>query len=133
MARPILLDGNLLVALAVDSHIHHSRAITWLAREKPASIALCPITQGTLVRTLVRETGQIEVALNSLRLLKQMPSYVFWNDDVDYADVRLVGVAGHRQVTDAYLAGLARHHGGRLATLDAALAGMHPDVAFQVP
>ena len=24
-----LLDGNLLVALAIDSHIHHERARTW--------------------------------------------------------------------------------------------------------
>ena len=36
---------------------------------------------------------------------------------------------GHRQVTDAYLAELARRHRGRLVTLDAGLAAVHPDVA----
>jgi len=42
-------------------------------------------------------------------------------------------VQGHKQVTDAYLAALARAHGGRLATLDATLAAMHPDVADLMP
>jgi hypothetical protein len=36
---------------------------------------------------------------------------------------------GHRQVTDAYLAALARRRQGRLATLDKGLAALHPDVA----
>src|SRR3990170_2466443 len=30
----------------------------------------------------------------------------------------MTGVIGHRQVTDAYLAALARHHRGQLATFD---------------
>jgi uncharacterized protein len=34
----------------------------------------------------------------------------------------------HRQVTDAYLAQLARGHGGRLASFDQGLAGLHHDV-----
>jgi predicted nucleic acid-binding protein len=32
-------------------------------------------------------------------------------------------------VTDAYLAALVRHHGGRLATFDRGLAALHADVA----
>jgi uncharacterized protein len=38
-------------------------------------------------------------------------------------------VLGHRQVTDAYLAALARHHHGKLATFDKGLAALHSDVA----
>lgn len=45
----------------------------------------------------------------------------------------MAGVIGHRQVADAYLAGLARARGGRLATFDAGLAALHPDVAELVP
>ncbi|GLY63497.1 hypothetical protein [Amycolatopsis taiwanensis] len=41
----------------------------------------------------------------------------------------LNGVLGHRQVTDAYLAQLARAHGGRLATFDPGLATLHTDIA----
>jgi uncharacterized protein len=43
------------------------------------------------------------------------------------------GIVGHRQVTDAYLAQLARAHGSRLATFDLALAKLHHDVAELVP
>jgi hypothetical protein len=39
---------------------------------------------------------------------------------------------GHRQVTDAYLAALARQQGGRLVTFDAGLAVLHPDVALSL-
>lgn len=53
----------------------------------------------------------------------------FWPDDVSFEQVRLRGVVGHRQVTDAYLAGLARQRGGQLATFDRGLAAMHLDVA----
>jgi predicted nucleic acid-binding protein len=42
------------------------------------------------------------------------------------------GVVGHRQVTDAYLAQLARHHDGQLATLDSGLAQQHSDVAVLI-
>lgn len=39
----------------------------------------------------------------------------------------------HRQVTDAYLAALARTHGGRLLTFDRGLAAAHADVAELIP
>ena len=50
-----------------------------------------------------------------------------------YIDVPTQGIIGHRQVTDAYLAQLARAHGSRLATFDQALAKLHHDVAELVP
>jgi predicted nucleic acid-binding protein len=62
-----------------------------------------------------------------------LPQHEFWGDDIGYDRVVLRGVVGHRQVTDAYLAGLARHRGGRLATFDQGLAALHPDVALLVP
>jgi predicted nucleic acid-binding protein len=40
---------------------------------------------------------------------------------------------GHRQVTDACLAHLARARGGRLATFDHGLAKLHADIADLVP
>jgi predicted nucleic acid-binding protein len=58
---------------------------------------------------------------------------VFWPDSIGYEAVRLDGIIGHRQVTDAYLAELARVNGGRLATFDRALAGLHADVVELVP
>ena len=43
-----LLDGNVLVALAMDSHIHHERARLWFdALSEP--FATCAVTEGTLL------------------------------------------------------------------------------------
>lgn len=59
-----------------------------------------------------------------MRLLDQitrLPEHDFWPDDLSFAEAsaRVTRhLAGHRQVTDAYLAGLASAHGGLLATLD---------------
>ena len=47
--------------------------------------------------------------------------HVFWADDVSLRDRRLfrwTAPATHRQVTDIYLLGLAKHKDGRLATFD---------------
>jgi predicted nucleic acid-binding protein len=54
-------------------------------------------------------------------------------DIVSFAEVEVGGVIGHRQVTDAYLAQLARRRKGQLATLDSGLAHLHNDVAVLIP
>jgi len=49
--------------------------------------------------------------------------YVFWPDAVSPAVMPEVRTAGTgKQITDRYLLGLARRHGGRLVTFDRALA-----------
>lgn len=69
----------------------------------------------------------------TIRALASNGGHEFWPDDLPFFDVRMTGVIGHRQVTDAYLAALARAHGVRLATFDTGLAALHPDVATLVP
>ncbi|WP_426562646.1 TA system VapC family ribonuclease toxin [Angustibacter sp. McL0619] len=124
-----LLDGNGLIALALPRHIHHEAAHRW-RRSVPAwRFATCPITQGTLVRLMMRERPDVSEALRVLKGFCAQPTHEFWSDDLPYSEVRFAGVLGHRQVTDAYLAELARRHDARLATLDAGLAALHPDVA----
>jgi hypothetical protein len=54
-------------------------------------------------------------------------------EDLPYTEVPVQGVIGHRQVTDAYLAQLARVREARLATFDQALAKPHGNVANLVP
>lgn len=56
-----------------------------------------------------------------LEQIISQPGHTFWPDDLSITDVAHIpwtNVAGHRQVTDGYLLGLAIHHGGRLATFD---------------
>jgi toxin-antitoxin system PIN domain toxin len=124
-----LLDGNVLVALMVPSHIHHAAAEEWFsAFEGP--FASCPITQGTLLRLLCQLGGYtLDQARQALGGLVHHPRHRFWPDAIGYGQILWTGVLGHRQVTDAYLAGLARHQAGRLATFDRGLAALHPDVA----
>jgi uncharacterized protein len=127
MTAAILLDGNVLVALAVVGHVHHPAAERWFdARSSP--FATTPITQGTLLRLLVRNGLAAQPALTVLEGITGDARHVFWPDDRPYDRGALRGVLGHRQVTDAYLAALARAQGGRLASFDQGLAAMHADV-----
>lgn len=128
-----LLDGNLLVALTAPEHVHHEAAHSWWSSRPDAPFATSPITQGTLLRVLIRQGAPTQHAVLSLRGLTAPARHVFWADDVSYLDTALGQVRGHRQVTDAYLAALARHHGGRIATFDKGLAASHPDVSVLVP
>ena len=123
-----LLDGNVLIALAVADHVHHSVARSWWL-EAPDRFATTPMTQGTLLRFLLREALSVSTALGVLDRLTGSEHHEFWPDNAPFTRRAVRGVMGHRQVTDAYLAELARRHRGRLVTLDAGLAAVHPDVA----
>ncbi len=127
-----LLDANLLIALVVGDHVHHEQARAWFV-DHDAPFATCPITQGSLVRLLVSEGARATDAAAALADLVAVRRHRFWPDDLGYESVELERVVGHRQVTDAYLAALARARGARLATLDRGLAALHPDVAVLVP
>lgn len=127
-----LLDANVLIALVVADHVHHDAAEEWLA-VGPGRFVTCPITEGSLVRLLIRQGQTAQTAQTVVSALAADPRHRFWPDDISYADVALDGVIGHRQVTDAYLAGLARRRGARLATFDQGLAKQHADVAELVP
>ena len=120
-----LADGNVLVALTIVEHVHNGIALNWFENEQP-NLATCPITEGTLVRFLMR-SGQ--TAINAMAVLEAIRSqdwHVFWPDALPFERAHLAGVIGHRQVTDAYLVALARHNDARVVTFDRGLAALHP-------
>jgi toxin-antitoxin system PIN domain toxin len=127
-----LLDANVLIALVVTEHVHHDAAAEWLL-ESRTGFATCPITQGSLVRFLVRTGQSAAAARDVVSAVEIAKGHEFWSDSVSFADVEVGGVVGHRQVTDAYLAQLARSRKGQLATLDSGLAHLHNDVAVLIP
>jgi toxin-antitoxin system PIN domain toxin len=127
-----LLDSNVLIALVVAEHVHHDAAAEWLSTSD-TGFATCPITQGSLVRFLLRSGQAASTARDVVIAMGGASRHEFWPDDVPFADVELGGVVGHRQVTDAYLAQLARSRQGQLVTLDSGLAHLHSDVAVLVP
>jgi predicted nucleic acid-binding protein len=92
--RVYLLDSNVLIALA-----HPGR-----------------------VRAGVDATAESAKLL--LESISSLARHEFWPDDVSYLDMPTTGIAGHRQVTDAYLVLLARKQGGSVATMDQALAAV---------
>ncbi len=130
MSRHLLLDANVLIALFDADHVHHFHVREWFLHRCKA-FATCPIVEGALVRWIVRIEGQngFAAAARELEKLAADPRHVFWPDQVPYAQVRRDGVFGHKQVTDAYLAQLARQFDGGIATMDRALAELHEDVA----
>jgi len=127
-----LLDSNVLIALVQEDHVHAEAAGAWF-QELREPFATCPITQGALLRVLLRGGVSLSDARASLSSVVGAAEHEFWSDEIDYLSVRLEGVVGHRQVTDAYLAALARARSGRLASLDRGLIALHGDVADLVP
>lgn len=123
-----LLDSNVLIALTVEDHVHHMPAMRWWTRSAEP-FATCPITQGALLRLMIREGLVSELAARVLNQLTSHPRHAFWPDAFSYETIDLARVLGHAQVTDTYLVALARHHGARLATFDRELALEAPDIA----
>lgn len=126
-----LLDGNGLAALVVAEHVHHVAARAWF--RQAGRFATCPTVQGTLLRLLIRRGTSIAEARKTLSILTGHARHEQWLDDLTYLEVNLSRVLGHGQVTDAYLAGLARAHRGHLATLDQGLAVSASDVVELIP
>lgn len=129
-SKVYLLDSNVLIALATPEHALNARAANWFSNGD--RFATCPITQGSLFRFHLR--AGIDATVESGKLLLEsissLPRHEFWPDDVSYVELPKAGIVGHRQVTDAYLALLARRHRGALATMDEALAAVQPDVVL---
>ena len=121
-----LADANVLIALTVAEHIHHDDAIEWFDGTD-AQLATCPITEGALLRFLLREGQTAHQAITVLESMRAQPWHEFWADTVPYRRSDLGGVIGHRQITDAYLVALANENGQQLVTLDRGLAALHGD------
>lgn len=125
-----LLDANVVIALTVAEHEHHERATTWLTTV--SRFAICPVVEGALMRFLIRVGESTDTAAAVLAGLHASELCDFWPDSLSYAEMDTSAIHGHRQVTDSYLAALARHKAGRLATFDQALAARHADTCVLV-
>ena len=89
--------------------------------------ALCPIVEGPLIRFLVRLGQSPATGQAVLDGLYASTRCEFWPDDLSYRGAVLTHVAGHRQVTDGYLAAVAAGNDAVLATLDEGLARARPE------
>lgn len=129
-----LLDVNVLLPLLWPAHQHHKRAFEWFTRHSHAGWATCPFTQAAFVRLLSnpRISSDALTPANAESLLfrnLEHRDHQFWPDELSVrrAIAPLRGsVVGHRQITDAYLLGLALHRRGKLATFDRAIGSLLP-------
>jgi len=124
-----LLDVNALVALAWDSHVHHAAIRAWFRAHRDAGWATCPITESGFVRVssspkVLPSPVGVQAAREVLSALRGVGHHSFLVNDVSLAAPDLPRIAGHRQVTDAQLVTVARRHGTRLLTFDAAVASL---------
>ncbi len=121
-----LLDVNLLLTLHDPQHPNYRRASEWFRLRGAAHFATCPMTQTALVRLLMQGLPGLaalerQEAHHALRHLTEHSGHIFWPDLPAYLDATNTvsrRMQGHRQVSDAYLLGLAVHNRGKLATLD---------------
>ncbi len=124
-----LLDVNALVALAWDSHVHHTAMRAWFTANSPAGWATCPITESGFVRVssnpiVLPSAIGVDAARGVLSALRAQPDHRFLTDDVSMGDRDVPSIAGYRQVTDAHLLTLARRRGERLVTFDSSILAM---------
>jgi toxin-antitoxin system PIN domain toxin len=126
-----LFDVNALIALVDRDHVGHDPMHRWFAAHANKGWATCSITENGLVRVLSQPaypSGQRPPAevIQVLRALKTAYRQVheFWADDVSLSDESLFDTAhitGSRQVTDAYLLGLAARRKQRVVSFDRSL------------
>lgn len=128
-----LLDVNLLVALTTRSHVHHALVKEWFYASPDLLWAVCAFTEAGFLRNATApRSGQITMteATAILKQLAQHPGYHYLPIAADWKTLcspffkRLYGT---KQVTDAYLLGLAVRDGLVLVTMDKAILHLAGD------
>ena len=130
-----LLDVNVLIALMWPAHESHEEAQRWFGRNSQEGWATCSLTQAAFARIVTNPAFSTDAvtpqeAVKILAANVKHPSHLFGGDEISFVQAvepfarRL---AGHKQVTDAYLLGLAIHKKGKLATMDRAVRALLPE------
>jgi toxin-antitoxin system PIN domain toxin len=130
-----LLDVNVLIAMAWPAHEAHSTVHEWLSRHARHGWATCPLTQIAFARILSNPAFSPAAITpgNAVALLQanlHHPAHSFWPDELSFTEALELfapRLAGHQQMTDAYLLGLAMHKKAKLATLDRSVRSLLPE------
>lgn len=127
--KAALLDTNFLIALLWPAHEFHEPAQRWF-RASRSDWATCPMTESGFVRIVSnpafsRDAVSTTQASEYLSANLASAKHRFLADSLPFGKAAAPfasEISGHRQVTDAYLLGLALHHDARLATFDQGMA-----------
>lgn len=129
MIRRNLLDLNVLIALADHRHELHQAARAWFASSGKQNWGICPLTEAGFLRVTTNPTFRPSPhtfgrAIAILQSLKGVPGYWHWEMKDSWVNLTApfaARIAGHQQVTNAYLLGMAIKEGGVLVTFDRGL------------
>jgi toxin-antitoxin system PIN domain toxin len=117
----LLLDINILIAIADADHVHHQRARAFFDANHATGWATCPLTENGFIRILGHHAypkgpGSSHLARCLLDMMCTQPGHAFWPDEISLRGMGNLPVSKH--LTDHYLLGLAIHRKGQLATMD---------------
>jgi toxin-antitoxin system PIN domain toxin len=134
-----LLDVNVLIGLMWPTHESHKRARSWFHQNSREGWATCPLTQAAFVRIVSSPASfpnavPPQEAVDLLEANLQDPRHRFWADDVSFVEAVqpfLGRLKGHKQVTDAYLLGLALYKKGKLISLDRGILDLLPEQSVE--
>jgi toxin-antitoxin system PIN domain toxin len=124
-----LLDINILIALADETHIHHPIVMHWIDTPE-LDWGVCAFTEAGFLRIATNPifgSHTVEEANEVLMDLAQWPGYRYWAVSTDWTTLTASfrdRIVGHQQITDAFLLGLAVQEDGVLVTVDKAILYM---------
>lgn len=120
-----LLDVNVLVAALWSGHVHHDQVHRWLdgLAENDAALT-CGLTEAGFLRVIHAAYGvPVAEAKGVLQNFKQQAALGYLLELPSPVEVLPAWTRSHKQVTDAYLAGVASQAGAKLVTLDRGIPG----------
>jgi toxin-antitoxin system PIN domain toxin len=135
----VLLDVNLLLALAWPTHTHHADAHRWFSLQRFSARpsegwATCAFTQAGFLR-LSSQAAVVKVAVTfadaygALQTSLAAPEHEFWPAPYSVCEIMpeiRLRIMGHQQITDAVLLDTAIRNSGRLASFDQRLRTLLP-------
>lgn len=130
----LLLDANVLLALAWPNHPFHRRALGRIDLRSRLRWATCLLTQAAFVRlssnpAVIPGAKSPAAAGQMLQSLLADPDHIFLEvrkSRLPELDALLGRCQGHNQVNDAFLVWLAAVHGATVLTFDAPLQHLSP-------
>jgi len=135
LSRKFLLDTNVLIALTEAGHTHHQKAQDWFNSCGNNLWGICPLVEAGFIRITMNPKSYpnprtIDQAIAILQAMKGLDRFWYWEMRESWVNLTApfaAKVFGHRQVTDAYLLGLAIKENGVLVTFDRGIVDMAGD------
>jgi len=133
--KTVLLDTNVLLALAWPNHQHHGPAHAWFAAHSKKGWATCAFTQLSFIRLSSNPayTSSAVSPQDAAALLQQwtrLKTHRFWTSPKADNPATYALAIGYQQVNDAWLVEVARQNEGRLLSLDRRIPAHSVDAAL---